>query len=115
MSPTQRTLKYLRGKGYTVEITEHWNFYGRVRKDLYGFVDAMALRDGLTGALGVQTTTQSNMSARVKKILTECQENAVLWLRTGNRIVVHGWAKKGKKGKRKLWELKKRLITLEDF
>ena len=33
MTPTQRSLKYLREQGYTVAITERWNPFARIRQE----------------------------------------------------------------------------------
>lgn len=93
-SPTQRSLAVLREQGYTVAIVEHWNPFARIRQDLFGFIDLLALKDGET--LAVQTTSYSNMSARVKKI---AEHELVSVVRKANwKIVVHGW-KKDSKGK----------------
>ena len=75
-SPTQRSLKYLRDQGYTVAITEKWNSYAKVRQDLFGFIDMIAIKDGQT--LAVQTTSSSSFSERKKKI--EAHENLPLVL-----------------------------------
>ena len=64
-SPTQLSIKYLKDQGYTVAIVEHWNAFARIRQDLFGFIDIIALKGNET--LAVQTTTATNMSARVKK------------------------------------------------
>ena len=37
-SPTQRTLKYLRDKGYTAQVVEHWNAFAKRRIDLFGVI-----------------------------------------------------------------------------
>jgi len=92
-SPTQRTLKWLRDAGYTCAITEHWNSFTRQRKDLFGFVDVLAVKRGET--IGVQTTSASNVSARVKKIAEH--ENTPRLREAGWRILVVGWVK-GKRG-----------------
>ena len=42
ITPTQRTLKHMRERGYTCQVVEHWNPFARIRQDLYGFID----RDG---------------------------------------------------------------------
>ena len=65
MTPTQRSLAYLREQGYTVAIVERWNPFARIRQDLFGFVDLLAIRKGET--LAVQTTS-TNVSERIKKI-----------------------------------------------
>lgn len=97
-TPTQRSLKYLRDQGFTVAVTEHWNAFARIRQDLFGFIDLLALRGDET--LAVQTTSYSNVSARVKKI-TE-HENLANVRKAGWGISVHGWHK-SKSGK---WEVR---------
>ncbi len=88
-SPTQRSLKYLRDLGYHVEIVEHYNFFAKKRYDLWGFSDLLAIKPN--EILAVQTTSGSNVSARVKKINNH--ENVVKVRQAGIRIHVHGWAK----------------------
>lgn len=101
MSPTQRSLKKLRGEGWLVHITERWNPFAKIRQDMFGFIDLLAIRGDVT--LAVQTTSGSNVAARVEKIRS-LQSHAV-WLESPNRkIVVHGWRKVGPRGKRKTWE-----------
>lgn len=108
MSPTQRSLKELRKRGYTVGITEHWNQYAKIRQDLFGFVDLLCFKGNET--LAVQTTSGDNVSKRIHKI--EQIPAAALWLESPYRqIVVHGWRKVGARGQRKLWELREVFIA----
>lgn len=103
MTPTQRSLKELRQRGYLVAVVERWNQYARVRQDLFGFIDLLAIRGDET--LAVQTTSGANVAARVEKIKTT--QAADVWLESLSRkIVVHGWRKVGAAGKRKLWDLR---------
>lgn len=89
MSPTERTLAELRKRGYMVAITEKWNPFAKIRQDLFGIVDVLAVREGET--LAVQCTSGDNVSKRVDKI---AESEAVPMLRkAGWRIVVHGWRK----------------------
>lgn len=111
-SPTQRSLKYLRELGFTATVTEHYNRFARRRIDLFGFLDIACL-DGEPGVLGVQTTTGDHVAERVAKILA--LPVAELWLARGNRIHVHGWAKRGARGTRKVWTLREMRITRADF
>lgn len=97
-SPTQRSLKLMRDQGYRAEVTEKWNQWAKIRQDLFGFVDILAVGAGLT--IGVQTTSYSNMSARVKKI--KALDVYTTLLASGWKIVVHGW----KKNKSNRWEVK---------
>lgn len=89
MTPTQRSKAHLEAQGYKVAIVEHWNSFARIRQDLFGFIDLLAIRENET--LAVQTTSGSNVSARVAKI-TE-HENLPYIRNAGWRIVVHGWRK----------------------
>ena len=87
----------MKERGYKCEITERWNPFARIRQDLYGFIDVLCLGDG--EVVGVQTTSYSNMSARVKKIREH--ENFAAVNRAGIRILVQGWHKKGAR-----WEVR---------
>lgn len=89
MTPTQRTLAYLRKHGYTAAVVEKWNPHAKIRNDLFGFIDVLALRGDET--LAVQATSGSNTSARVKKIADA--EHLSVVREAGWRIEVHGWRK----------------------
>ncbi len=88
-SPTQRTLARLREEGWTVAIVEHWNQYARIRVDLFGFIDIIALRKNET--LAVQATSRGNVSSRVQKIASAAHVGAVR--DAGWQIQVWGWGK----------------------
>ena len=82
-------------------IVEKWNVHAKVRQDLFGFADLLAIKDSTT--LAVQTTSGSNVSHRLGKIAAN--PAATLWLRSRQRgIVVHGWCKRGARGQRKTWQ-----------
>lgn len=88
-SPTQRTLAYLRAAGYPlVQVVERWNPHARVRQDLFGVVDVLAVGSDI---VGVQATSGSNVAARVRK-LTDSPALPVL-RKAGVRVLVHGWRK----------------------
>jgi hypothetical protein len=89
-SPTQRSLKFMREKGFHAEVTERWIPGANVRKDLWGFVDILCLgADGVV--VGVQSTSDSNVSARITKIAESPLVDRVR--KAGIRILVHGWKK----------------------
>lgn len=104
MSPLQRSLKYLRDQGWTVEKCETWNPYSKTRHDLFNAFDLVALHASYVGVLGIQVTSGSNVAARVKKL----EETPVmpLWKQCGNRAHVHGWRKTGPRGKAKHWTVR---------
>lgn len=85
-SPTQRSLAHLRSEGYQVAIVERWNPHARIRVDLFGIFDLLAIRRD--EVLGVQVTA-SGVSSRVKKIT---DHEMTPHIREANiRILVHGW------------------------
>ena len=88
-SPTTLTLRSLRKEGYLAAVTEKWNQHAKIRQDLFGFVDVLAVTRNET--LAVQCTSWSNISSRVKKITEHENIGAV---REANwRIQVWGWKK----------------------
>lgn len=93
-SPTQRSLKQLRANGYTCAIVEHYNPWCRIRQDLFGFIDILAIKENET--LVVQTTSGSNQPARVKKIKEH--KNYPIVKSAGWKIEIHGWRKLKKEG-----------------
>ena len=91
LSPTQLTLRKWRNAGYMSAVVEKWNPHAKIRQDLFGCIDVVAVGNGET--VGIQSTSDGNVSARVKKI--ENMPETVATLRDANwRIVVEGWKKK---------------------
>lgn len=89
-SPTQRSLKVLRDAGYLCAIVEKWNPHARIRQDLYGFIDILAING--EDILGVQACSGAggDPAARVRKITEHENYPAVI---AAMRIIVHGWRK----------------------
>lgn len=127
MTPTARSLQWLKSQGWQIARTEHWNSFAKIRQDVWGFADALGCKsehvqgvhDGFyaVGTLDeialFQFTTTANMRAREKKI--RASKEAAYWLKCGGRIYVHGWSKKGKRNQRKTWQLTEREITLDSL
>lgn len=90
-SPTARSLAHLRKLGYVAEVVEKWIPRANIRKDLFGFIDIVAI--GPKEVIGVQTTTKHNMAARVRKIEKSPYLHHVLF--SGIKVRVHGWEKVG--------------------
>jgi len=116
-SPTARSLKYLRQKGYHATVVEYYNFFSKKRKDLFGFGDILAFRAQENGSLAIQCTTMSNASERRRKITEDVKVNVALraWLKANNRFAFFFWRKLGAKGKRKLWEVYEENVALHDL
>lgn len=91
-SPTQRTLKEMRARGYLADVTEKWIPGANIRRDLYGFIDVLCIKDA--EVVGIQATSGDNVAARVDKIANHDNVGAVR--KAGIRILVHGWRKNAK-------------------
>ncbi len=112
MSPTARTREDLQQQGYQVDVVERWiparggQRFG-VRKDLWGFVDLLAMQEGYP-ILAVQTTSGAHVADRITKIRGLPAHET--WLQCGGRIQVIGWRKicrrrpDGTRTKEKVWE-----------
>jgi hypothetical protein len=104
-SPLQLTHKYLRERAMLIEITEHWNYYGKVKQDLFGFADTIALNPTtFNDVLLIQSTDSSNHSHRVTKILANDKLPIIL---RHCRVEVWSWGKKGARGKPKVMTLRR--------
>jgi hypothetical protein len=112
VSVTAKSLAKLREVYPYAQVVEKKVPYSFISQDLYGFADIEAFNSAET--VLVQVTTQHNVNARIAKILAA--PAARLWvLGEHRRIFVHGWAKKGPRGKRKLWELYTEEITEDNW
>jgi len=80
MSPTQRALAELKRDGWLAGVVEHWNPHARIRQDLFGIIDVLAVRGIQT--LALQVTSGSNMAARMKKLTGS---------KAANRVIYAGW------------------------
>lgn len=107
ISPTQRTLKYLRDLGWLSHVVEKWVPQAGRRIDMFGMIDLVAISPDTT--LGVQATSGANVAARVSKLRDH--ENLAAWLACPSRdLWVIGWRKllqtnaDGRRGKRAAWE-----------
>ena len=90
LSPTALTLRKLRADGWPlVAVVETWQPHARIRQDLFGFVDVLAV--GPAGVLAVQTTSAANVSSRIRKIADHPSVGHVR--DAGISIHVHGWRK----------------------
>lgn len=88
MNPTELSRRYMEKKGYVVANVEKYNHITKRKNDLFGFIDLLCL--GWDEVIGIQTTSLSNVSARVKKITDH--ENVGAVRKAGIGIFVHGWS-----------------------
>jgi hypothetical protein len=66
VSPTQQTLALFRGRGYVAAVVERWNHHARIRQDLFGCLDVVAVGNGET--VGVQACAYSDIAKRVRDL-----------------------------------------------
>ena len=99
MSPTQVALAKMKKENYPlVQIVETFNFHAGVRKDLFTFIDILAITEE-GQVVAVQVTSKSNMGARIKKI---ADSESVKYVRkAGWKILVWGTYKQNNR-----WQIK---------
>lgn len=97
MTLTGRSTVLLRERGYIVATVEHYNAFTKRKHDLFGCIDLLAIGNGETVA--VQVTSKPHLSERRHKI--EEAEAYPEMLRSGWKVVLHGWFKEGNR-----WQLK---------
>lgn len=91
-SPTQRTMRELKKNGIKAAIVEKWNSHIRIRQDMFGIIDIIAL-DPEKGVVGVQSTGQ-DFSGHVKKLRDEKAQETLDWLSVpGTSLELWGWRK----------------------
>jgi hypothetical protein len=107
VTPTARSLEALRERGCLAAVVEKWNAHARIRQDLFGFGDILAIEPGRPGVLIVQACIADDITKRLEKLQTEpVAERVRRVLEAGNRVLIMGWAKRGARGKRKVWTLR---------
>lgn len=111
MTPNARTRQMYRDRGLMSEIVErHSPFpkpFGK-KHDLLGIFDGVTFSQPI---IGWQATSNAHLADRIAKVRSS--EHYQTWLNLGHRIVCVGWAKKGPRGKRKLWAPTEVELTLE--
>lgn len=129
MTPTARSMANLRKRGFSVDTVErNLRMMGRtIKKDAFGFGDLLAFHP-LEGIFLVQATITSEMprrelkirgkvyrptekeTKRQKQLRIKTGEYARAWKIANGKILLHGWAKRGPCGKRKLWTLTEKML-----
>jgi hypothetical protein len=119
ISPTSRTLKYIRSQGWVVDTVERFNPYaGKFgqRKDMFGFGDLIAMAEN--SIIAIQSCGQA-FAAHDKKILEdpEVAPHARMWLECGGRLMLISWRKLKLKrgGKAMRWTPRIKEYKIEDF
>lgn len=90
------SITHAKSMNWLIDKTERWIPYAKIKKDLFGFIDLLAI-DPEYNIYGIQATSYSNLNARVNKILTH--ENYERVKNSKIQITVWAWKKKVTKGR----------------
>ena len=120
MTPTQRTIAYLKNQGIICGVVERWIPNprmpgGGIRRDLFGFIDIISISKA-DGIMGIQSCGQ-DFSGHYKKITEEKADEVAAWLDSGGKLQLVSWrrvkAKRG--GKLMIWQPRIKEIKMEDL
>lgn len=89
---TLRSRKLMEERGFHVELVERYCSFTKRRFDLFGFLDLLCVHKETGEVIGVQSTSLSNISSRINKIMNS--DLLPMVRRAGIGILVHGWGKK---------------------
>jgi hypothetical protein len=89
MTPTGRTLQYLRRLGFVATVVERWLPRVRRRRDAFG-ADVLAAHPGDGVVLLVQCTTGNHLAHRLDK--ARQLQDVAAWLRAGGKWECWGWS-----------------------
>lgn len=109
--PAQRTLKWLKEQKIPFQVVERWNPFAKRRVDLFGGIDIVALMPGYV--LGIQACRGGDHATRRTKLQAEPKLRA--WCESGGKLEVWSWAKRGPRGKRKEWMLRREEIKGDEI
>jgi hypothetical protein len=109
-----RTLEMFRKQGFEIEVVERWIAGARIKKDLFGIIDALAISGDRT--VGVQVCG-ADFAPHVAKITGPGAQAARQWLQNGRELVLIGWTPQNRrKGHfRPKYEARERWFTPQDF
>ena len=113
-SPTARAIAEMRRLGWMAQVVEKWNPHAKVRQDLFGIIDVLAVDERY--CYGIQVTSGSNHAARRTKM--SLSTKALVWLRSPHRRL-EIWSYSKKKIKRGgvafKYELRRERLTVESL
>lgn len=100
---TPATLAQLVGEGYSCQKVEYWNSFAKPfgkRVDFFNCIDVIGCHGIKRETIGVQSTSRTAVSTRLKKIrelfqyrVKDHTNRIEDWLRAGNKLEVWGWDK----------------------
>lgn len=112
VSSNERSLIHTRKLGWPAAIVESpWNPHSRVRQDLFGFLDLLALTGN--GLMGIQACRGNDAAKHRRKI--EAEPNVRHWLTENLLLELWAWSKRKVKrgGKQMTWSLRREAAFLQ--
>ena len=127
-SPTKRTMKHLDSLGIPAQIVERWQrtAFGGVRIDLCGCIDIVAFfPDRIVGIQTCSGSGGAHAERRAKALnppvdgrkprkdgtVRTRKPTLQDWLSGGGEYEIWSWAKRGARGKRKTWTLRREELS----
>jgi hypothetical protein len=83
-------------------VVERWCSFTNTRRDLFGFIDIIAMDADNSRLIAVQSFG-TDFQAHYRKITTEKRTDALLWLMSGGKLWLVGWRKLKRKNKDGNW------------
>jgi hypothetical protein len=108
LTPTARSLVYLRRLGYVADPVERFIAAINRRRDFLGCIDIIAAHPRDRAILALQVTSLGHVGDRLKKALGKPELAA--WVRSGGLFQVWGWGRRGEK-----WFLKRVEVRPDDL
>ena len=108
VSPTARSLAFLRRSGFIAAAVERWLAQAGIRQDLWQFGDILAAHPVRREILIVQATTLGHVAHRLAK--ARARPELAAWIRAGGSFAVWGWYCRAGK-----WQVKQVAVDAEDL
>jgi hypothetical protein len=108
LTPTARSLAYLRRLGYVADPVERFIAAINRRRDFLGCIDIIAASPRDRAILALQVTSLAHVGDRLKKAVGKPELAA--WVQAGALFEVWGWARRGQR-----WFLKRVAVKPEDL
>jgi hypothetical protein len=108
LTPTARSLAYLRRNGYLAAAVERWIAQVGKKRDLFGVGDLLAVHPKDKVFLLVQVTSLPHVGDRLKRC--RARPELAVWLAAGGLFEVHGWSRRCGR-----WECKRVAVQAEDL
>lgn len=112
-SSNQRSSNECRKRGWIPSIVEKFVVQIHHRFDCWGILDLVALSKDFNGIIGIQATDHHRYEEHLTML--KRHPHAKLFVEQGNTLLLWSWAKRGARGKRKMWELKEHDLKPSDF